>query len=202
MTGLFFTVMEAEGDLMQPFDADDGSLDAAPEDVAPPATPDNTDGSDDTPPELDDSSDMDMGTSDDMSFDDTTESDDMASDDGDSSEETDEEEADKKDTKLSDKANNILNRDLYQKFCDRNKEVEEIIENIRQLVPLLPIDIVKSNDDSINRLKSALLKGQNYVINDFVDADYGENLLFYQKLDSLYVILMNQIDTNLKKIKK
>ena len=83
----------------------------------------------------------------------------------------------------------------------RNSEIEEILNNIKDIVPLLPYDIVKSNDESINHLKSALMKGQKYVINDFVDSGYGENLLFYQKLDSLYVLLLNQIDKNLKKIK-
>ena len=84
----------------------------------------------------------------------------------------------------------------------RNKEIEEIIASLKDLIPLLPYEVVKSNDESVNQLKNALQKGQKYVINDFVDSGYGENLLFYQKLDSLYVLLLNQIDKNLKKIKK
>ena len=194
--GLFFTVMEAEGDLLQPFD--DGGGDAPAEDVAPPAT-DNSGGGDDldSPPPLNEDSDMDL--SGDMSSDSLdTGGDDMG---GDDSTDNEEDEADKKDTKLSDKANNILNQQLYQKMVNRNNEIEEILNNIRDIVPLLPYDVVKSNDESINHLKSALMKGQKYVINDFVDSGYGENLLFYQKLDSLYVLLLNQIDTNLKKIK-
>lgn len=194
--GLFFTVMEAEGDLLQPFD--DGGGDAPAEDVAPPAT-DNSGGGDDldSPPPLNEDSDMDL--SGDMSSDSLdTGGDDMG---GDDSTDSEEDEADKKDTKLSDKANNILNQQLYQKMVNRNNEIEEILNNIRDIVPLLPYDVVKSNDESINHLKSALMKGQKYVINDFVDSGYGENLLFYQKLDSLYVLLLNQIDTNLKKIK-
>lgn len=195
--GLFFTVMEAEGDLLQPFD--DGGGDAPAEDVAPPAT-DNSGGGDDldSPPPLNEDSDMDL--SGDMSSDSLDAGgDDMG---GDDSTDSEEDEADKKDTKLSDKANNILNQQLYQKMVNRNNEIEEILNNIRDIVPLLPYDVVKSNDESINHLKSALMKGQKYVINDFVDSGYGENLLFYQKLDSLYVLLLNQIDTNLKKIKK
>lgn len=191
---LFFTVMEAEGDMLQSFDEGGSTEDAPAEDVAPPAT-DNSGGGDlDNPPPL---------TEDDSSMD--FSSDDMSSDDGgdtmDGDDESDNEEADKKDTKLSDKANNILNQQLYQKMVARNSEIEEILNNIKDIVPLLPYDIVKSNDESINHLKSALMKGQKYVINDFVDSGYGENLLFYQKLDSLYVLLLNQIDKNLKKIK-
>ena len=101
---------------------------------------------------------------------------------------------------MSEKANNILNQQLYQKMVNRNSEIEEIIENIQTLP--LPYEIVKSIDVSVNKLKSALSKGQDYVINTFVDAKYGENLLFFQKLDSLYVLLMNDIDTNLKKMNK
>ena len=113
----------------------------------------------------------------------------------------DEEEADQKDDKLSTKANDILNQQLYTKFVARNKDIEGIINSIKDLVPLLPYDVVKSNDKTVNQLKSALQKGQEYVINDFVDSGYGENLLFYNKLDSLYVLLLNRIDSNLKKIK-
>jgi hypothetical protein len=90
---------------------------------------------------------------------------------------------------------------LYDKFVKRNSEIEDIITSIKDTVPLLPYDIVKSNDKSMNQLKAALQKGQEYVINDFVENGYGENLLFYNKLDSLYVLLLNRIDTNLKKIK-
>jgi len=110
------------------------------------------------------------------------------------------EEADKQDTKLSTKANDILNQSLYTKFVNRNREIEDIITSIKDTIPLLPNDIIKSNDKSMNQLKAALQKGQEYVINDFVDSGYGENLLFYQKLDSLYVLLLNRIDTNLRKI--
>lgn len=191
--GLFFTVMEAEGDLLQPFD-DGGGADAPSEDIAPPATDDGGGGDAlDSPPPL--SEDDGMNLSGDMS--DIGGGDDMSGDDS-----NNEEEADKKDTTLSDKANNILNQQLYQKMVNRNNEIEEILNNIKDIVPLLPYDVVKSNDESVNHLKSALLKGQKYVINDFVDSGYGENLLFYQKLDSLFVLLLNQIDTNLKKIKQ
>ena len=123
--GLFFTVMEAEGDLLQPFD--DGGGDAPAEDVAPPAT-DNSGGGDDldSPPPLNEDSDMDL--SGDMSSDSLDAGgDDMG---GDDSTDSEEDEADKKDTKLSDKANNILNQQLYQKMVNRNNEIEEIFKNI------------------------------------------------------------------------
>ena len=194
---LFFTVMEAEGDELQPFDA--GSAEAADtpsEDIAPPAT-DNSGGGDlGEPPPMDDAGGMDMPE---FGGDDMGGGDDMSG--GDSSGENNEEEADKEDTKLSDKANNILNQQLYNRMKDRNSEIEEILGNLKELVPLLPYDVVKSNDELVNQLKDALEKGQKYVINDFVDSGYGENQLFYQKLDSLYVLLLNRIDTNLKKIK-
>jgi hypothetical protein len=194
---LFFTVMEADGDELQPFDGGDpGTADAPPEDTAPPATDDAAGGLDDGPPPLNED---DGGGMDDFSMDDNSGGDDTSSD---SSEGDEEQEADQKDTKLSDKANNILNERLYRQFTARNNEIEDIINNLKGLVPLLPMDVVKSNDESMAHLKSALMEGQRYVINDFVDSGYGENLLKYQQLDGLYVTLLNQIDKNLKKIKK
>ena len=78
---------------------------------------------------------------------------DVSSDDGGDSfgdeEGSNNEEADKKDTTLSDKANNILNQQLYQKMVARNSEIEEILNNIKDIVPLLPYDVVKSNDESV-----------------------------------------------------
>ena len=194
---LFFAVMEAEGDELQPFDAGSAEVaDTPSEDIAPPAT-DNSGGGDlGEPPPMDDAGGMDMPE---FGGDDMGGGDDMSG--GDSSGENNEEEADKEDTKLSDKANNILNQQLYNRMKDRNSEIEEILGNLKELVPLLPYDVVKSNDELVNQLKDALEKGQKYVINDFVDSGYGENQLFYQKLDSLYVLLLNRIDTNLKKIK-
>lgn len=197
---LFYTIMEADGDELQPFDGggDDAPADAPPEDIAPPATDDGGGGDTlDSPPPLneDDGGEMDFS-----SMSDDGGGDDMGG--GDSGNEENADDADQKDTNLSDKANNILNEQLYKKMVARNNEIEEILGNIKDIVSLLPYDVVKSNDESVNHLKSALMKGQKYVINDFVDSGYGENLLFYQKLDSLYVLLLNQIDTNLKKIKK
>lgn len=205
--GLFFMIMEADGDEIEPFD-DTGGSDAGAdtggdipsEDIAPPATEDDSGGGDDMPPEMNDTGmdgmpDMnDGGGGDTGGF-----GDDSSDSSGDSN---DNDDADKKDDSLSEKANNILNQRLYQRMVDRNKEIEEIIKNIQTLVPLLPFETVKQNDGYINQLKTALVKGQKYAVDDFINAGYGENLLFYQKLDSLYALLLNRIDTNLKKIRK
>ena len=48
-------------------------------------------------------------------------------------------------------------------------------------------------------VKSALEAGQNYVIEKFVDTKYGGNLLYYKKLEALYTLLMDKINSNLKK---
>jgi hypothetical protein len=191
----FYMVMEADGDEIEPFDdsaGDDAPADAPPEDTAPPAT---DDGGSDEPPPLNDEDDgsMDMGM-DDSSLGDDSSDDSGGSDDGD--------DADKKDENLANKANNILNQQLYQKIVNRNAEIEEILMNLKSVVPLLPYSVVKSNDASVTKLKTVLEKGQKYVVNDFIDSGYGENLLFFQKLDSLYTLLLNKIDSNLKEINK
>ena len=108
-------------------------------------------------------------------------------------------EENKEDEQLSTKANNVLNKDLYDRFVARNAEVEEIIENLQVVSSVLPYEIVNENDKAINQLKSALQAGQNYVIEKFVDAQYGENLLYFKKLDALYTLLMDNINSNLKK---
>lgn len=193
---IFFTVMEAEGDELQPFDggSDDApAADIPSEDIAPPAT-DSTDGGDiaDPPPLSDDGGgDFDMPSfgEDDTGGEDTTGEDSS----------NNEEEADKQDTSLSDKANKILNEQLYKKMVARNNEIDEILATLKTIVPSLPYDIVNDNNDLIDKLKNALNKGKNYVINDFVDSGYGENQLFFQELDSLYTLLLDQIDKKLKK---
>lgn len=189
-------VMEADGDELEPFDdsagGDDAGGDAPPEDTAPPATDDG--GSDEPPPLNEDEGSMDMG------MDDSSLGGDDSS--GDSGGDGDGDDADKKDENLANKANNILNQQLYQKIVNRNTEIEEILLNIKNIVPLLPYSVVKSNDASVAKLRTVLEKGQRYVINDFIDSGYGENLLFFQKLDSLYTLLLNKIDSNLKQINK
>lgn len=193
---LFFMVMEADGDEMQAFDENaPAPEDAGADETAPAATeePSGGEGDVEAPPEMNED-DFGMGGLNDMDSGESSEGEETSGEGG------GDEEADKQDTKLSTKANDILNQSLYTKFVNRNREIEDIITSIKDTIPLLPNDIIKSNDKSMNQLKAALQKGQEYVINDFVDSGYGENLLFYQKLDSLYVLLLNRIDTNLKKI--
>ena len=188
---LFTLVMEAEGDLLQPFDGgespDTGGNEQPPANDTPPS-------SDAEPPE--------MGDDEDLSFSDSSSDGgaDMGMGDDENSE--DDGQPNKEDEKLSEKANNILNQQLYQRMLDRNSEIEEIINNIQMITPMIPYDLVTQNDKSVNQLKTALNKGQNYVINKFIDSQYGENLLFFQKLDSLYTLLLDTIDANLKSINK
>lgn len=103
--------------------------------------------------------------------------------------------------KLSEKANSILNQKLYTQMMDRNQEIEDDIESINRLIPLLPYETIRENDDVMTKLKAALEKGKSYLIKNFVGAKYGENLIFFQKLDALYTILIEKLNTNLKKLK-
>jgi hypothetical protein len=192
---LFLMVMEADGDLVEPFDGGtdtppDQGVDTAPEQSAPP------DGMDEPPP-ADDSS-LDLGSFDDSPNGDTTQQDDQldAGDDSSSDDQTNDDNAN--DTKLSDKANAVLNHKLYQQMIDRNSEIENILENLNKINPVLSYDIIKLNDTPVSRLRSTLEKCQDYMLNKFVDAKYGENIMFFQKVDALYTLLLQSIDTNLK----
>lgn len=194
---IFMTVMEAEGDLVQPFDDGGGESDAGqPEDVMGPSPqPDvgNDGGMDDGPPPLNDTG---GDTVSDFSPDENG-----GGFEGDMGNEESGNSDDQKEESLTEKSNNILNKRLYQTMIDRNNEVEQTIEGLQKIIPLLPYEIVKVNDVSLNKLKMALNKGKSYVIDKFIDAQYGENLLYYNKLNSLYTLLMDNIDKNLKKIK-
>ena len=95
-----------------------------------------------------------------------------------------------------------MNQQLYQQLLDRNEEISTIINNLQAILPILPYDVVVQNDKSVNRLKRALTNAQEYALNKFVNMDYGENLLYYQKLDSLYTLLQDEIDSVLKKFQK
>lgn len=189
---LFYTIMEAEGDMLQPFDdgGDDMGVENVPDETPTQSVPDDIP-DDGNPPDL-------SGDEQPLSYDDDTV--DETPNDEDDMIPTDE--PNKEDGKLSDKANNILNQKLYQQMLTRNSSIEDIIENVHILTPLLPYEVVKRNDSSVNRIKNALGEGQKYLINKFVNCKYGENLLFFQKLDTLYTLLLNEIDDNLKKIKK
>jgi hypothetical protein len=192
---LFYLVMEADGDAIEPFD---GGGDAPTDTTADPPPDTGGDLGDDGPPPL-----SDEGGDDLSSFSDDGGGDDMGGfgDDGGNGSGDDSDGDNKNDEKLSEKANNILNQELYKKMVMRNKEIEDTLKSIRDLAGALPYDIVKTNEDSLNHLKTALSRGQDYVIHDFVDAGYGENLLFAKKLDATYTILLNRIDANLKKVK-
>lgn len=188
---IFRMIMEADDDL----EAFDDSAPAA--DEAPPA--DDTGGGDDTipddgPPEPNDDGGDDLGSLDDFGSDSSTGAGDEGGDNG--------EEDAKEDESLSEKANSILNQKLYKQLVDRNKEIEDVLNNYQSIVPVLPYETVKENDVPVTRLKAALSKGQSYSVNNFVESKYGENLVFYRKLDTLYKILCDQIDIALKKFKR
>lgn len=191
---LFYAVMEAEGDLLEPFtpteepEADMADQQQGQTDEQPPA-----DMGADSPP------DPGGGMEDLGSFDETG---------GDMEDQPEGEEGQngegqsQQNQNLSQKANDVLNQRLYQQLLNRNDEIQETIDNLQAILPVLPNDVVVRNDKSINRLKSALTHGQDYALNKFVSMGYGENLLYYQKLDSLYTLLQNEIDSVLKKFDK
>lgn len=186
---IFQIIMEADGDL-EPFDASTAEATPPTDESSPPTDMSSNEGVDDTPPPMNE--DNDLNFSDDGG--------DMMGDGMDESESGEAEE--KENNKLSEKANNILNQKLYQKFVDRNSEISDVIENIQLIVPLLPFEIVQKNDILINHLKSALKRGQNYVIDKFINSQYGENLLFFEKLDTLYTLICDELNTTLKKYTK
>jgi hypothetical protein len=187
---LFLMVMEAEGDLVQPFDAN-ASDTSAPDTAttSPEQPPPEPDGMDEPPPlnQSDEVAPMDADMND---FGDDQSQQDENDDNQDGTKDGNE--------KLSEKANAILNQKLYQQFIDRNKEIEDILDNLQKLVPMLPYEVVKQNDGYVNRLKTALDKGKKYAIEKFVDSKYGENLLYFHKLDALYNLLEDEINKNLK----
>ena len=192
---LFQLVMEAGGNVIEPFDA--GGADMGM-DASAGAPPDASMGGD--PPPLDDST---MGGMDNMGFDMGGDMGMMGGDDmsGGADGQQPEEGTQNGGEKLSEKANSILNQKLYQQMMDRNQEIEDTIESINRLVPLLPYQTIKENDPDMSRLKAALDKGKSYLIENFVGAKYGENLIFFQKLDALYTLLIEHLNENLKKLK-
>lgn len=187
---IFYMVMEAGGNLAEPFDAGGADMGA---DMSAGAAPPG-DASMGDPPPLDDG-----GMGDLPGFDDSGAGGDLGGDDASGGE--DEEGTQNGGEKLSEKANSILNQKLYTQMVDRNQEIEDLIESFNQLIPLLSYETLKQNDQAITRLKNALEKGKGYVIEKFINAKYGENLIFFQKLDALYTLLLEQINNNLKKVK-
>lgn len=190
---LFYMVMEAEGDdLLQPMDMGEIPNEPTPSEVTPQDSP--TGSNDDNPPPLEETND------DALSF----PGDDGGGENQDTEENTDDNNAEdnKEDEKLSEKANNALNKTLYDKFTARNQEVSDIIENLETISSVLPIEVVNKNEEDVNKLKAALEAGQNYVIDKFIGCQYGENALYFRKLDALYTLLMDKINSELKKADK
>jgi len=197
---LFLLVMEAGGSLVEPFDAGGGDMGMdtstppadSPPDASgdmggdPPPLPTDTGGMDNLGFDMSNSGGDEMGIGADMSTGDDGQQEESTKNGGE---------------KLSEKANSILNQKLYQQMMDRNQEIEDTIESITRLTPLLPYQTIRENDENMTRLKAALDKGKSYLLENFVNAKYGENLIFFQKLDALYTLLIEQLNTNLKKLK-
>lgn len=189
----FRLIMEAEGDEAMPVDGGD------PPAMDPPADSEAPSDDFELPPDMPGSADeagVDMDFGGDMGSDDFSDSSDSSSDDSEDKKEKAEED------KISYKTNNILNERLYDQMIHRNKEIEDIVENLQKISPILPSDVVCQNDPVLNQLKQALTAGKGYVIDKFINSEYGENMLYFKKLDSLYVLLMDKLDANLKGIDK
>lgn len=191
---LFYTVMEADGDLLEPFDAAAAEAEVADEQQGQPPEQPPADMGPDSPPDATDMEEL-------GGFDETG-GDMDGGETGDPNDPNNQNGQPQQDRKLSQKANDALNQKLYQQFVQRNSDIEETLENLQAIIPILPYDVVAQNDKSINRLKTALTTGQDYVLNKFVKAGYGENLWEYQRLDALYTLLQNKINSVLQKFQR
>lgn len=189
----FYLVMEAEGEEPAPVDGGDPPAMDIPADSEAPSD----DLGADLPPDMPDMGGDELDFGDDGGGTDFADSEDSSSS---SSDSEDEKKEKAEEDKISTKTNNILNERLYDQMIHRNKEIEDIVDNLQKISPILPSDVVYENDKSLNQLKQALSKGKSYVIDKFINAEYGENMLFFTKLDSLYVLLMDKINSNLKGI--
>ena len=189
----FYLVMEAEGEEPAPVDGGDPPAMDIPADSEAPSD----DLGADLPPDMPDMGGDELDFGDDGGGTDLADSEDSSSS---SSDSEDEKKEKAEEDKISTKTNNILNERLYDQMIHRNKEIEDIVDNLQKISPILPSDVVYENDKSLNQLKQALSKGKSYVIDKFINAEYGENMLFFTKLDSLYVLLMDKINSNLKGI--
>lgn len=192
---LFTFIMEADD--IPDFDPGDAGGDAMPDTAgdASPGTPDPA--SDGPPPEMAETDD---------NFDFNPEGEDTGNDMGgmDNPENPDEQNPDdnQEGENIGEKTNAILNERLYHTLNDRNAGVEATLEQIQAVIPILPYEVVKELDKPLDQLKTALSKGQSYAIDKFLNAEYGENLLFFEKLNSLYVLIEDKIDRIIKKAKK
>lgn len=193
---LFTYIMEAEGDEIPDFEFDPGDTggDATISDATGDASPDSPEpASGGPPPEMNESNDTfdfnpeGENTGNDMS--DETNSDEQNPDDN------------KEGENIGAKTNAILNERLYRELTTRNTSIENTLEQIQLVIPILPYDAVQELDKPLNQLKTALAKGQSYAIDKFINAEYGENLLFFEKLNSLYILIEDKIDKIIKKYK-
>jgi len=188
MENLFKAFMEAEGDLLQDFDpeasdddqiaSDDGSTESAPSEQSASPMDDLL-----TPP---------PGEGDELSMDDSG-TEEGRGEEGEDGEQKEEE-------SISKKVSNNLNSELLNKFTEKNEFVDKTIESLRKLIPLLPAEVVQKVNDQIKTLNAAAEKGKEYVINKFIDKEYGENLIYFEKLNILYELLLKNINTDIKTI--
>ena len=192
---LFTFIMEADD--IPDFDPGDTGGDAFPDTTgdASPETP--APANDGMPPEMNTTNDDDFGFN--------PEGENTGTDMGDMSD-TNEEEQDPDDNKegenIGEKTNAIFNQRLYEQLTSRNTSVENTLEQLQGVIPVLPYETVQELDKPLNQLKTALAKGQSYAIDKFINAEYGENLLFYEKLNSVYTLIEDKIDHIIKRFKK
>jgi hypothetical protein len=177
-----------------------------PGDTGGDAFPDTTgDASPETPAPANDGMPPEMNTTNDDDFGFNPEGENTETDMGDMSD-TNEEEQDPDDNKegenIGEKTNAIFNQRLYEQLTSRNTSVENTLEQLQGVIPVLPYETVQELDKPLNQLKTALAKGQSYAIDKFINAEYGENLLFYEKLNSVYTLIEDKIDHIIKRFKK
>lgn len=190
MANLFYAVMEAEGDLLQPFEPTDEPAADMPDEQQGSQEQPPADMGADSPPDATDTEAI-------PGFDETGGGDDNGmGEDG----QQDGEQPEK--PSISKKANDLMNQQLYKQFLERNSEIEELMENLQAISPALPYEVTIQNESSMDRLKKALAFGQDYCLTKFINAQYGENLMQYQKLDVLYTLLQKRINSELKSFLK
>lgn len=187
---LFDIVMEADGDLLEPFTpSEEPQAEVSDQQGQTNEQPPADMGAEDLPPDP-------GGGMEDLGFDET--GGDMENQD----ENQDDQNAEADNQQLAQKSDDILNQNLYQQWLITNDNMGSLIENIQAIIPCLPCETVDQIDKSINRLNRAYDYSKDYVLDKFVNMSYGENLMQYQKLITLYTLLQNEIDSVLKKFQK
>ena len=124
--------MEADGDLVEPFDPGAPADDAGGSEAEP--SQDNSQ-PEDAPPPPDDGGDLAQP------FDDSADDGGFGGDDG-GGEDDGQDQDQHEDQSLSVKANSVLNQTLYQKLVNRNQEIEDTLNNLQTITPVLPSDII------------------------------------------------------------